>query len=96
MCVPCFVAPRRGAGFVYAASMLYLPSKTLAWLMPRSNRFMVSAVMLAGGVKAILGGNGDLSGGMRCGCRGDGLGLGVRRVVGVCTGGDLAVGSDVQ
>ena len=96
MCLPCFVAPRRGAGFVYAASMLYLPSTTLAWLMPRSNRFMVSAVMLAGGVKSILGGNGNLSGGMRCGCRRDGLGLGVRRVVGVYAEGDLDVRSDVK
>ena len=52
--------------------------------------------MLAGGVKAILGGNVEMSGGMRCGWRGDGLSLGVRRVGGGCVEDDLAVGSDVQ
>ena len=52
--------------------------------------------MLAGGVKAILGGNVEMSGGMRCGWRGDGLGLGVQRVGGGCADDDLAVGSDLQ
>ena len=64
--------------------------------MPRSRRFMVYALMLAGGVKAILGGNVEMSGGMRCGWRGDGLGLGVRRVGGGCVEDDLAIGSDMQ
>ena len=64
--------------------------------MPRSSRFMVSVVMLAGGFRAILGGNVEMSGGMSCGCRGDGLGLGLRRVGVGCAKDDLAVGSDVQ
>ena len=96
LCLPCFVAPRRGAGFGYAVSILYLPSTTLAWLIPRSSRFMVSLVMLEGGFRAILGGSVEISGGMRSGCRGDGLGLGVRRVGIGCTEVDIAVGSDVQ